>query len=138
LAMLSLPWRRWLHRGRTLQPARKSRLRRTPGLLSLERLEDRCLLAASATSLGGYGQLPLTFEANQGQTDAQVDFVARGPGYGLFLTPTGAGLSLQQVEADPGAKDSLHVTAADVVQLNLVGGNAAATATGVDLQAFAT
>ena len=34
--------------------------------------------------------LPLTFEANQGQTDARVDFLARGENYTLFLTPTEA------------------------------------------------
>ena len=33
-----------------------------------------------------YGQLPLSFEANQGQADDQVDFIARGAGYRLFLT----------------------------------------------------
>jgi hypothetical protein len=33
-----------------------------------------------------YGKLPLTFEANQGQTDARVKFLARGSGYSLFLT----------------------------------------------------
>ncbi len=35
-----------------------------------------------------YGRLPLSFEANQGQTDDQVKFLARGRGYTLFLTPT--------------------------------------------------
>ena len=30
---------------------------------------------------------PLVFERNQGQSDASVKFLARGPGYGLFLTP---------------------------------------------------
>jgi hypothetical protein len=34
-----------------------------------------------------YGQMPLSFEANRGQTNAQVNFIARGPGYNLFLTP---------------------------------------------------
>ena len=33
-----------------------------------------------------YGRLPLSFELNQGQTDARVKFLARGQGYGLFLT----------------------------------------------------
>jgi hypothetical protein len=28
-----------------------------------------------------YGKLPLSFEANQGQTDSQVQFIARGGGY---------------------------------------------------------
>jgi hypothetical protein len=36
-----------------------------------------------------YGRVPLAFEANQGQTDPQVKFVSRGPGYGLFLTTSG-------------------------------------------------
>ena len=34
----------------------------------------------------GYGKLPLSFEANAGQTDKRVKFLARGRGYGLFLT----------------------------------------------------
>src|SRR5690349_2580796 len=33
-----------------------------------------------------YGNLPLAFEANTGQTDRQVEFLARGQGYALFLT----------------------------------------------------
>ncbi len=33
-----------------------------------------------------YARLPLGFEANQGQSDARVKFLARGGGYGLFLT----------------------------------------------------
>src|ERR1700730_6031926 len=33
-----------------------------------------------------YGHLPLQFEANQGQTDPQVKFFARGAGYGFYLT----------------------------------------------------
>src|SRR5688500_10696516 len=32
-----------------------------------------------------FGRLPLTFEANHGQTDPHVQFLARGPGYTLFL-----------------------------------------------------
>jgi Beta-propeller repeat len=32
------------------------------------------------------GRLPLMFEPNVGQTDPQVKFLARGAGYGLFLT----------------------------------------------------
>jgi len=33
-----------------------------------------------------FGALPLAFEANQGQTDPQVKFLARGSGYTVFLT----------------------------------------------------
>ena len=37
--------------------------------------------------------LPLSFEANRGQTDPRVKFVARAPGYDLFLTAGAAILS---------------------------------------------
>src|SRR5207249_2998421 len=46
-----------------------------------------------------YGNLPLHFEANHGQTDSQVTFLARGRGYTLFLTPTEAVLALRQPHA---------------------------------------
>jgi len=36
--------------------------------------------AQRASMVEGYGRLPLTFEANQGQTDPQVKFVSRGAG----------------------------------------------------------
>lgn len=39
-------------------------------------------------------KLPFSFEANRGQTDRRVQFLSRGPGYTLFLTPTEAVLSL--------------------------------------------
>src|SRR5262245_20676054 len=41
-----------------------------------------------------YGNLPLILEKNQGQTDGRVDFLARGGGYTLFLTPGEAVLRL--------------------------------------------
>src|SRR5437016_12905395 len=46
-----------------------------------------------------YGKLPLHFEANRGQTHEDVRFLARGAGYSLFLTPTGAVLTLIQPES---------------------------------------
>lgn len=54
-----------------------------------------------------YGKLPLIFEANQGQTDPKVKFLARGNGYGLFLTSTEAVLSIGKPEAAPQA---LHLS----------------------------
>jgi hypothetical protein len=41
-----------------------------------------------------YAQLPLYFEANQGQADANVKFLARGSGYSLALTANEAILAL--------------------------------------------
>jgi len=46
-----------------------------------------------------YGQLPLSFEANEGQSDGQVKFLARGSGYSLFLTPAEAVLALRKSAA---------------------------------------
>ncbi|MGH2359940.1 MAG: SBBP repeat-containing protein [bacterium] len=43
-----------------------------------------------------YASLPLSFEANRGQTDRNVMFLSRGRGYTLFLTPTEAVLVLRK------------------------------------------
>jgi hypothetical protein len=60
--------------------------------------------AASHTAITGgspvsvaqnYGNFPLVFEANQGQTDAQVKFLSRGPGYSVFLTQNEAVVRLR-------------------------------------------
>src|ERR1022692_3406324 len=42
-----------------------------------------------------YGKLPLSFEANRGQTNQNVKFLSRGRGHTLFLTCDGSGLSLK-------------------------------------------
>jgi hypothetical protein len=53
-----------------------------------------------AKVLNNYGQLPLHFEPNNGQIKSdQVKFSARGQGYQMFLTPTGATLALRQSAA---------------------------------------
>jgi hypothetical protein len=57
-----------------------------------------------ARLVAGYGRLPLSFEANRGQVDAPVKFLARGRGYGLFLTSNEAVLEAQDSEA--GIQDS--------------------------------
>ncbi len=65
------------------------------------------------------GQLPLRFEPNQGQTDPRVNFLARGAGYGLFLTPDQAVLTLHSPSRSPA-----------VVRMQLAGANRAAAAAG--------
>jgi hypothetical protein len=72
------------------------------------------------------GQLQLSFEANAGQTDERVRFLARGNGYTLFLTPTEAVLSLQRsaaVAPEPGALRSRRLSATEraVVRMKLLG-----------------
>jgi hypothetical protein len=73
----------------------------------------------------------LSFEANQGQTDARVGFLARGSGYALFLTPTGSVLRLQ-VPAGPGAGATPGSSEA-VLGMRLVGANPATQLVGMDL-----
>src|SRR5207244_9108847 len=51
-----------------------------------------------------YGKLPLSFEANQGQSDAQVKFLSHGSGYTLFLTSSEAVLLLQKGAPSGGVK----------------------------------
>ena len=50
---------------------------------------------SQAPILATYGKPPLAFEANQGQTDAQVKFLSRGSGYTLYLTSDEAVLTLR-------------------------------------------
>ena len=54
---------------------------------------------------------PLGFEPNSGQVDERVDFVARGPGFSVFLGDGGARLALED-------RDETHA-----VDLSLIGAN---------------
>src|SRR5690349_18488782 len=49
--------------------------------------------------LQAYAGLPLTFEINQGQTDARVKYLARGIGYTTFLTGGEAVISFAEPSA---------------------------------------
>ena len=68
--------------------------------------------------VASYGKLPLSFEANLGQTGGQVGFLSRGPGYRLFLAPTEAVLHL-------------HATQSTVVRMKLLGANPKVAVTGL-------
>jgi len=75
-----------------------------------------------------YGALPLGFEANRGQSDPAVNFLARGQGYALFLTGHEAVLTLRGA-----AKDKVpSAVAPATLRLKLDGANAHAIARGVD------
>ena len=67
-----------------------------------------------------YGRLPLTFEANRGQTDSRVKYMSRGQGYTLFLTNSEAVLSMANSDRQ------------SVVRMRLVGSNPSSAITGVD------
>ena len=98
--------------------------------------------AARRRIQASYAALPLAFEQNQGQTDAQVKYMARGNGYTLFLTAKDAVFSLRSPSAESktatgGRGTELHAknsprqrnTRKDsiaVVRMQLVGGNSLA------------
>jgi hypothetical protein len=65
-------------------------------------VSERHLLAQARTPAPLYGSLPLSFEANDGQTDSRVKFYARGQGYTVFLGPGEAVLSMHS--AEPGLR----------------------------------
>ena len=50
----------------------------------------------SPAALLNGGKLPLSFEPNQGQTDTRVQFVSRGAGYTIFLSPASATFALHR------------------------------------------
>lgn len=72
--------------------------------------------------------LPLFFEPNQGQTAPQVKFLARGHGYGLFLTADEAVLQLQR--STPSTQPSADESA--VIRMHLDGADASANVSGAD------
>ena len=87
-----------------------------------------------------YGKLPLTFEVNHGQADAQVKFISRRREYTLFLTPTEAVLALRMsksmppaVNKQPPAKANPDKANRDVVlRMQLVGANPHPKIAGLD------
>ena len=44
--------------------------------------------------VAGYGQVPLRFEPNTGQTDPQIRYISRGNGYTMYFAPTETILAL--------------------------------------------
>src|SRR5450631_1319526 len=112
---------------------------------SSSQTQDNPLTANRLSS--AYGKLPISFEVNSGQTDPSVQFLARGAGYTLFLTPGEAVLSLRASRGNAAKavnairplgslpqdseehSSSPRVTA---VRLQLVASNTSAKAVGVD------
>lgn len=91
-----------------------------------------------------FAALPLAFEQNKGQTDTQVEYMARGNGYTLFLTANDAVFSLRSASSasrmstihrgtQPRAQNlpkqsNTQKDSTAVVRMQLAGGNALAKA----------
>lgn len=115
-----------------------------------------CLPQARAASLispatsprsDAFGQIPLRFEANAGQTDPEARFLARGRGFTLFLTGAEAVLALRESAGgetapakgrgngrpkrfEPGPKKSIQTN----LRMTFVGANRHAEIAGADEQ----
>ena len=87
-----------------------------------------------------YGKLPLGFEANSGQTNPQVKYLSRGPGYSLFLTDSEAVLALRgTAKGEPvrnlfqGTREAATLDSdTAILRMKLLGANRAAAVTGLD------
>src|SRR5438093_3068220 len=87
--------------------------------------------AAGVQVPAAYGQLPVAFEANRGQTDPAVRFLARGRGQTLFLTPTEAVLVLATPTLRERGDTAVHPPAREaVVRMAAVGASPAPTIVG--------
>ena len=120
-----------MHRGRVPVKPVAAVSRNSPAVAAKETGRVRASLEA----------LPLAFEANQGQTDPQVQYMARGNGYTVYLTPNETVFALQsmgQAWTTPAARkgglggshqSTQQATVADraaAIRMHLVGGNSQA------------
>jgi hypothetical protein len=94
---------------------------------------------AAHSAQWAYGQLPLSFERNLGQTASRVDYLARAGNATVFLTPTAAVFAMQERSAVsgqqsaglPGTPPEVRSTNAGVaLYMDLVGANPAARPAG--------
>ncbi|PYV24233.1 MAG: hypothetical protein DMG27_13410, partial [Acidobacteria bacterium] len=93
--------------------------------------------ASKVSASASYGRPPLSFEANRGQTNDQVKFLARGRDYALFLSATEAVLSFKEPAAACGAGHATGQPAGDAessapVEMKLVGASPAPKVSGVE------
>ena len=93
-----------------------------------ERVSARTAGATRQALIKAYGNLPLSFEPNRGQSDSRVKFQARGPGYALFLASTEAVLVIPPRSA--------HQPVA--IRMQLVGANASPRIVGLEQLASRT
>src|SRR2546429_7913649 len=106
---------------------------------SVSSLAVKDLHAGRVRSLAeAYGKLPLQFEANSGQSDSQVKFLARGRGYGLFLTSTEAVFAFKKDQGQRKkikASDSSFVprpSSLSTLRMKLVGANSSVQPNGLE------
>jgi hypothetical protein len=85
----------------------------------------------SSKILAGFANLPLSFEANQGQSDPGAKFISRGIGYTLFLNADEAVLSMRTPEHHAPAARGRNEPS-EAVHMKLIEANRAIRVKGVD------
>jgi hypothetical protein len=84
---------------------------------------------ARITIAKNYGQLPLRFEANLGQTDAVTQFLSRGDGFSLFLASTESVLELRDLYLRTSASEPKP---SSLLRMKLLGANRTPRAEGLE------
>lgn len=95
--------------------------------------------AGEQPGLVSFSQLPLSFEANHGQTDRRAKFLSRGPGYTLFLTSTEAVFALRGTQTNKPTMGrwlglmsaSPQKSESSVLRMKLIGANPQAKVSGL-------
>src|ERR1035441_5768498 len=75
--------------------------------------------------------VPLSFEPNQGQAASTVQFLSRGSGYALFLTPGKVVLNLER-PLPVSSASTMHTPV--TLRMSLIGANSKSNAVGLDPQ----
>jgi hypothetical protein len=104
--------------------------------------------AIKTAGQAAYSKRPVRFEVNQGQSDAQVQFLSRGHGTRLFLSPTEALVTMQPAKANGKLRTRkmairgqaaeaqtpavMHHAPATRLRMQLVGANPYAVVSGID------
>jgi hypothetical protein len=100
-------------------------------------------LATQGQILKSYGDLPLSFEFNEGQTNKQVKFLTRGQGYSLFLTGSETVIALTKAAPqvsktntlparEPATASKQETVESQVIRMKLAGANSALRVVGAD------
>lgn len=96
--------------------------------------ETNVSLIGDPSSAPNLTSLPMNFEANRGQAEADVKFVGRGNGFGVLLRADGAVLALHKRTDRRGEKSSDELSSPHRVTMKLEGTNSTAFVSGVQEQ----
>ncbi len=95
----------------------------TPSTSSVQTTTPQTPPAPTPSFAGNYGQVPLLFEMNAGQSDPSVLALSNGPGFGFWLTQAGMTFSVPHIDAQSGQENGR-----DVFTLAMSGANTSGSA----------